>query len=140
MEKKKGSQKTHPATKWMCRKQSVANLLRMGHCAPTVMQTLLDVSGAQKEWLVKLSAGMPGGIGNTGFECGAMTSPLALLGLRYPLSDMDRGLPRIFEKGHAHCWLFLAHHQTLLRRQIRRDGRHPVYRAEVCVQVPGDRR
>ena len=51
---------------------ALANLLRMGHCAPTVMKTILDISPAEKEWLVRLSAGMPGGIGNTGFECGGV--------------------------------------------------------------------
>ena len=54
----------------------------MGHCAPAVMQTVLDITHAEQEWLVKLMAGMPGGIGNTGFECGAITSPLVILGLR----------------------------------------------------------
>jgi hypothetical protein len=48
------------------RRRSMSNLLRMGHCAPTVMQTLLDASDSEAEWLVKLTAGLPGGIGNTG--------------------------------------------------------------------------
>ena len=112
-------------TKWALRKQAVANLLRMGHCAPTVMQTLLDVSNARDEWLVRLSAGMPGGIGNTGFECGAMTSPLVLLGLHHGLRDMDRGLPVLVEQGHAHCQQFLACHGSLLCKQIRQKDRFP---------------
>jgi hypothetical protein len=48
-------------SKRLCWNQSAGNLLKMGHCAPTVMQTILDSSGTQKERLVKLSAGMPGG-------------------------------------------------------------------------------
>lgn len=111
--------------KWALRKQAVLNLVHMGHCAPTVMQTLLDVSNAQKEWLVKLSAGMPGGIGNTGHECGAITSPLVLLGLRHGLRELDRGLPMVFDQGHAHCQRFLACHQTLLCKQIRGKDRFP---------------
>lgn len=106
-------------------KMSAANLIRMGHCAPTVMQTLLDISGTQKDWLVKLSAGMPGGIGNTGFECGALTSPLVMMGLRYGLHTMDRDLPVIFDRGHALCRHFLACHNTLMCRQIRKDDRFP---------------
>ena len=70
-----------PGPNWAYRRRGFSNLLRMGHCAPTVMQTLLDVSSTEKEWLVRLSAGMPGGIGNTGHECGAVTSPLVLLGI-----------------------------------------------------------
>jgi C_GCAxxG_C_C family probable redox protein len=112
-------------SKWVYRKQSVANLVRMGHCAPTVMQTLLDVSNSEKEWLVKLSAGMPGGIGNTGVECGAMTSPLALLGLRYGLREMDRGLPVIFDRGHALCQHFRKCHKTLSCKEIRGKDRFP---------------
>jgi hypothetical protein len=106
-------------------KKSAANLIRMGHCAPTVMQTLLDVSDAQKEWQVKLSAGMPGGIGNTGFECGALTSPLVMMGLRYGLHPMDRDLPVIFDRGHALCQHFLRCHKTLMCRQIRKDDHFP---------------
>jgi len=97
----------------------------MGHCAPTVMQTLLDVSNSEKEWLVKLSAGMPGGIGNTGFECGAVTSPLVLMGLRYGLREMDRGLPVIIGRGHALCQHFLKCHKTLQCKQIRGKDRFP---------------
>lgn len=58
------------------RRRSTGNLLRMGHCAPTVMQTLLDGSDTNAPWLVKLTAGLPGGIGNTGGECGGVTAPL----------------------------------------------------------------
>jgi len=97
----------------------------MGHCAPTVMQTILDVSSTEKEWLVRLSAGMPGGIGNTGFECGAVTSPLVLLGIRYGLRKVDRGLPVIFDKGHALCQHFRACHNTLNCREIRGKDRFP---------------
>ena len=112
-------------SKWLYWRLSLSNLLRMGHCAPTVMQTLLDVSGTQKEWLVKLSAGMPGGIGNTGFECGAVTSPLVLMGLHYELRDGEDNLPVIFDRGHALCQHFLACHQTLHCKQIRNNDRFP---------------
>lgn len=105
--------------------QSAGNLIRMGHCAPTVMQTLLDVSGTQKEWLVKLSAGMPGGIGNTGFECGAVTSSLVHMGLRYGLHAGNDALPVIFDHGHALCQHFVACHRTLHCKQIRGKDRFP---------------
>ena len=38
------------------RRRSMSNLLRMGHCAPTVMQTLLDASDTEAEWLVIIDA------------------------------------------------------------------------------------
>jgi len=110
---------------WAYRRRGFSNLLRMGHCAPTVMQTLLDVSSTQKEWLVRLSAGMPGGIGNTGQECGAVTSPLVMLGMRHGLREVDRGLPVIFDRGQVLCQDFLACHKTLQCREIRGKDRFP---------------
>lgn len=110
-------------TNWAYRRRGFANLLRMGHCAPTAMRTILDVSSADKAWLVRLSAGMPGGIGNTGHECGAVTSPLAVLGTEHGLRELDRGLPVIFDRGHALCRDFLACQHTLQCREIRtKDG------------------
>jgi hypothetical protein len=38
------------------------------------MQTLLDASETEAEWLVTLTAGLPGGVGNTGAECGGVTA------------------------------------------------------------------
>jgi C_GCAxxG_C_C family probable redox protein len=84
------------------RARSLDNLLRMGHCAPAVMQTILDINHNGQAGLVKLMAGMPGGIGSTGFECGGITSPLVILGLRHGLRDMHAGLPIIFDQGHAY--------------------------------------
>ena len=34
---------------------------------PIVMKTILDMVKTENEWLVKLAADLPGGIGNTGF-------------------------------------------------------------------------
>ena len=118
------------------RGRGFSNLLRMGHCAPTVMQTLLDVSSTEKEWLVKLSAGMPGGIGNTGFECGAVTSPLVMLGMHHGLREVDRGLPVIFDKGHALCQSFLACHKTLQCREIRGNDHFPRHCISPVLRAP----
>jgi len=73
MEMQTQPQKPQLGPNWSYRRRAFSNLLRMGHCAPTAMQTILDVSSTDKEWLVRLSGGMPGGIGNTGHECGAVT-------------------------------------------------------------------
>jgi hypothetical protein len=108
---------------WTYRRRAFSNLLRMGHCAPTAMQTILDVSSTDREWLVRLSAGMPGGIGNTGHECGAVTSPLAMMGTQHGLREVDRGLPVVFDQGHALCRDFVAHHPTLQCQDVlTRDG------------------
>jgi hypothetical protein len=125
MENQNSPQRSDLVPTWSYRVQAFGNVLKMGHCAPAAMQTILDVSATKKEWLVRLSAGMPGGIGNTGFECGGVTSPLALLGIRCGLREVDRGLPVIFDKGHALCHNFLACHKTLKCKEIRGKDRFP---------------
>ncbi len=103
----------------------MANLLKMGHCAPAVIQAAMDAPGTQP-WLVKLAAGLPGGVGNTGFECGGVTSPLVLLGLQHGLRDVREGVPVVFEEGYSYCQRFLACHGTVLCREIRGDARVPL--------------
>ena len=64
------------------------------------MQTLLDLGNTKEEWLVRMTAGLPGGIGNTGFECGGITAPLIQLGLEHGLSAKHDGLPTVIYAGH----------------------------------------
>lgn len=122
-------------------RRASANLLRMGHCAPSIMQTLVDLSppaptDADNEWLVKLSAGMPGGIGNTGFECGGVTAPLVMLGLRYGRTEMRHGLPVVFDKGHELCRRFASCNGTLLCSEIRGNDRIPTRCSGVVKRSP----
>jgi hypothetical protein len=114
------------ADQYGARWRSLANLLKMGHCAPSVMQTVLDVTGNKQDWLVKLSAGLPGGIGNAGFECGGVTAPLVLLGFRYGLQNMHDGLPEVFYAGHAYCQEFRTCKGTLFCKDIRGERRLPI--------------
>ncbi len=130
------SQDDKPGPNWPYRGQAFANVMRMGHCAPTVMQTILDISSTEREWLVRLSAGMPGGIGDTGFECGGVTSPLVLLGNRYGLRQVNCGLPVIFDKGHAFCQHFLACHKTLKCREIRGNDHFPLHCISPVLRAP----
>ena len=125
MNSQKINQKNQPAAGRKYYPVAFSNLLRMGHCAPTVMQTIMDISSVEKEWLVKLSAGMPGGIGNTGHECGAVTSPLVVLGTRLGLQGDDHQLPALFDKGHALCQGFLACQHTLQCKEIRGKDHFP---------------
>ena len=127
---------TSPAAKRAYRNRSLGNLLRMGHCAPTVMQTMLDSAHTDQEWLVKLTAGMPGGIGSTGFECGGITSPLLLMGLRYGLGHEVKGLPLIFYKGCDLWDRFLRCHHTLMCREIRGEDRLPLRCIPVILRSP----
>lgn len=100
------------ATTRQFRHRATVNMLRMGHCAPSIAKTLLDVSDQKKDWAVKLAAGMPGGIANTGYECGGVTSPLIVLGLGHGLQMRD-GLPEVVCRGQALCQQFEDRNGTL---------------------------
>jgi C_GCAxxG_C_C family probable redox protein len=118
------------------RNRSLLNLSRMGHCAPTIMQTLGDAYGTDVQWLVRLAAGLPGGIGNTGGECGGVTAPLVLLGLRHGLESEDRGLPLIVYRGQELLRRFTAVHGTTACREIRGHHRVPLRCIGVVRRAP----
>jgi len=113
------------------RTKSLRNLLKMGHCAPAVMKTILEICGSEEQWPIKAAAGLPGGIGDSGFECGGITSPLILLGMRYGLRDLRNGLPLVFYKGHDHFRQFVDRNRTPLCREIRGDN----YRLTRCIRA-----
>ncbi|OGD23002.1 MAG: hypothetical protein A2W03_04475 [Candidatus Aminicenantes bacterium RBG_16_63_16] len=113
------------------RTRSLRNLLKMGHCAPAVMKSMSDICGFGEDWPVRMAAGFPGGIGDTGYECGGITSPVLFLGLRYGLRDEHEGLPLVFYKGHEHFRRFLDRNRTLLCREIRGDN----YRLTRCIKA-----
>jgi C_GCAxxG_C_C family probable redox protein len=119
------------------RRRSVSNLLRMGHCAPTVMQTMLEASDTEAEWLVLLMAGLPGGIGNTGNECGGLTAPLVLMGLRHGRDDEVDGLPFVVDEGHDLLQRFTARCGTTQCREILGDARVPLRCIGVVREAPG---
>jgi len=118
------------------RKRSVSNLLRMGHCAPTVMQTMLDASDTEADWLVLLTAGLPGGIGNTGGECGGLTAPLVLMGLRHRREETPDGLPVVVEAGHDLLERFRDRHGSTDCRQILGSARVPLRCVGVVREAP----
>src|SRR5574342_341824 len=76
------------------------------------------------------------GIGNTGGECGEVTTPLVLLGLRHRLETTDQGLPEIVYKGHDLLRRFTACHGTTSHREIRGDDRMPLRCVGVVRQAP----
>jgi hypothetical protein len=113
------------------RRRGFSNLLKMGHCAPSVMQTILDLDNIEEEWLVCMTAGLPGGIGSTGFECGGITSPLIKFGLEHGLSAKDNGLPTVIYKGHDYCQRFIRCNKSLLCKEILGKRRIPL----PCIKV-----
>ena len=118
-------------TRRMYRRRGLSNLLKMGHCAPAVMQTLQDLKNTDQEWLVSMCAGLPGGIGNTGFECGGLTAPLIQFGLEYGLSAKPDGLPAVIYAGHNYDQQFCKCNKSLLCKEILGDRRVPL----PCIKV-----
>ncbi len=118
------------------RRRSAANLLRMGHCAPTVMQTVLDASATDAIWPVMLTAGLPGGIGNTGGECGGLTAPLIVIGLRHGRGETRDGLPVAVDKGYDLLQRFTAEQRTSRCRDILGDARLPLRCVGVVRRAP----
>jgi hypothetical protein len=118
------------------RKMGVGNLLRMGHCAPTVMQTVVDASADEAKWLVRLTAGLPGGIGNTRGACGGLTAPLLVIGLRHPRDETVGGLPVAVDRGHDLLRRFTAAHGTTQCRAILGEARLPLKCVGVVRQAP----
>jgi hypothetical protein len=106
------------------------------------MQTLLEASDTEADWLVRLTAGLPGGIGNTGGECGGVTAPLILIGLRHAREPMHDGVPPVVDKGHDLLRRFARCQGTTLCREIRGTDRLPLrcvgavrQAPELCVQT-----
>jgi hypothetical protein len=136
-------------TKMIYRSRGFSNLLKMGHCAPAVMQTILDLDNTKKEWLARMTTGLPGGIGNTGFECGGITSPLIQLGLEHGLTAKDDGLPTVIYAGHDYVERFRKCNNSLLCKEILGDRRVPLpcikvvrhatelYRQTDCIEYTG---
>ena len=118
------------------RRRGFSNLLKMGHCAPSVMQTLQDLENTKDIGLVRMTAGLPGGIGITGLECGGITSPLINLGLKHGLSANDDGLPTVITAGHDYCARFVKCNNSLLCREILGDRRIPLPCIKVARHAP----
>ena len=115
-----------PGTKRAYRRKGLDNLLRMGHCAPSVMQTLNDLGNSEEDWLVRMTAGLPGGIGSTGFECGGITSPLIQFGLDYGLQTDYDGLPSVISAWHNYAGRFVECNNSLFCKDILGDRRVPL--------------
>jgi hypothetical protein len=100
------------------------------------MQTIQDLENTKEEWLVKLTAGLPGGIGNTRFECGGITVPLIQFGLKHGLSAKQNDLPTVIYAGHDYNQRFLKCNNGLLCQEILGDRRIPLPCLRVVRHAP----
>lgn len=122
--------------RWLERR-SFSNLMRMGHCAPTVLRTVLEATGDELATRVQLAAGLPGGIGNTGEECGGVTAPLMYAGLRHAGEPLKDGLPPVIFMGHDLLRRFTSRQGTFRCAEIRGTRRLPLPCIGVVVRAPG---
>lgn len=88
------------------RLRSFRNFLRTGHCAPTVMRTMLEVWGEQDKRMMLPASGLPGGIGLTKAECGAVTSAIMALGMLYGDERGNDHLPKVISIGQRYVSRF----------------------------------
>ena len=59
--------------------RAICNVRRMGHCAPSIMQTLLDINNIKNTNLVLYAGAMAGGIAGPDMECGSLTAGVLVL-------------------------------------------------------------
>lgn len=102
--------------------KAVNNIRRMGHCAPSVMQTLLDINNVNNDDLVLYSGGMAGGIAGPGMECGVLTAPLMFLSYS-TINPVD--IPQKLEvlgKARSYFSAFNDFNGSTICIQIRKEG------------------
>ena len=83
-----------------------------------------------------MTAGLPGGVGSTGFECGGISAPLIQLGLEHGLSTKYDELPTVIYAGHDYFQRFRKCNNSLLCKDILGDRRVPLPCIKVARHAP----
>jgi C_GCAxxG_C_C family probable redox protein len=109
-------------TSTLVRVHSLSTALKMFHCAPTIMESILHFLKKQDENMVKLAAGLPGGIGGLDLECGGVTSPVMVMGLEFGYDYKKGEVPKVLSYGLQHVKNFKAEHGSLMCGQIQRSS------------------
>ncbi len=111
--------------------RSLNNILRMGHCAPSVMQTLTELNDINNSNLVLYAGAMAGGIAGSDMECGALTAPLMFMS-----SQMTDSVPieeklGMIHKSQVYYNEFTRYNNTSICRIIQGNGMSSCIKA-VC--------
>lgn len=101
---------------------SLNNILHMGHCAPSVMQTLTELNDINNSSLVLYAGALAGGIAGTDMECGALTAPLMFMS-----SQMTNSVPieeklGMIHKSQVYYNEFTRYNNTSICRIIQGNG------------------
>jgi len=102
--------------------RSLKNYYRMGHCAPSVMQTLVETGRTGHSGLVLYTGAMSGGIAGPSMECGALTAPLIYMGFE---EKKPAGLSEKLElisRGQDYIKRFEEFNGTCICGNIRQGG------------------
>jgi C_GCAxxG_C_C family probable redox protein len=115
-------------------KRCRSNMLRMGHCAPTVMRTLLEERDRLDLEMVRDAGGLAGGIGGPG-ECGGVVAPLMMLGLLHGEELSSSGVPRVLCLGQEYLRRFHQVHGGTKCKDVMPKGMRACYNA-MCLSPP----
>ncbi len=102
--------------------RSINNIRRMGHCAPSVMQTLLGINHIVDTGMVKNAGALAGGIAGSDMECGVLTAPLMFIGYQNNnLTGIGEKL-NIITQAQSYVQEFTAINGSTICSKIRQDG------------------
>jgi len=104
--------------------KTINNYLRIGHCAPSVMQTLIDIHHSGNEDLVLLSGAMAGGIAGPSTECGVLTAPLMFMGYMNKEAVDPSGRLKLIAMAQAYSARFGSENKASSCELIRNRGMH----------------
>ena len=105
------------------------NYHRMGHCAPAVIKSLLDINGEDDPDLARFAGGMAGGIAGPDMECGAFTAPVMFLGFQKGLPEgMDEKI-QIIRQVQSYFNEFNRHNGSTICSTIRRKDEDGCWKA-----------
>ncbi len=107
------------------------NYLRMGHCAPSIMQTLLDINGISNPDMVLCSGALAGGIAGPDTECGVLTAPLMFISYRNENPETIPEKIKLILKAQSYVNTFNSVNGSVFCRNIRYRGPHSC-RKVVC--------
>jgi C_GCAxxG_C_C family probable redox protein len=117
-------------------RRSLDAALRMGHCAPAVMAALIEDNDPGRDNAILLASAMAGGIGNSGAECGALTSSILFLGQRYGNTPASGGVPASIILSERLIERFGEVHGGTRCDQIRKGGKNPLPCMKAMVSAP----
>ncbi len=109
--------------------KTINNVLRMGHCAPSIMQTLLDIHNIPNRNMVLYSGAMAGGIAGANTECGALTAPLMFHGFHNNDNVVTADKLNNLSQAQSYINAFNAYNGSTVCSRIRNKSLHECRKA-----------